>query len=122
MAPLHAPPAGAKGWPVSAGDEELGWRPAAGVVVPGTSWVLESKLGEGGFGEVWKAVNRADHSTEVFKFCFRRDRLPALKREARLLKRLRLHAHPSLVQVYDVTEGDRPAVLPRDGVRRRARP
>jgi len=107
-APLRAPPAGAKGWPVSAGDEELGWRPAAGVVVPGTSWVLESKLGEGGFGEVWKAVNRADRSTEVFKFCFRRDRLPALKREARLLKRLRLHAHPSLVQVYDVTEGDVP--------------
>jgi len=108
LAPLHPPPAGAKGWPVAAGDEELGWRPAAGVVVPGTSWILESKLGEGGFGEVWKAVNRADLSTQVFKFCFRRDRLPALKREARLLKRLRLHAHPSLVQVHDVTEGDRP--------------
>ena len=108
MAPLTAPPAGAKSWPIATGGEELGWRPAAGVDVPGTSWVLETKLGEGGFGEVWKAVNRADRSAQVFKFCFRGDRLPALKREARLLKRLRLHAHPSLVQVYDVTEGDRP--------------
>ena len=44
----------------------------------------------------------------MFKFCFKRDRVPALKREARLLKRLRKYAHPSLVEVYDVTEGDRP--------------
>ena len=36
-------------------DEEpvLGWRPAVGTVVPSTQWVLEKKLGEGGFGEVF---------------------------------------------------------------------
>ncbi|MDA1274413.1 MAG: hypothetical protein O2960_10230 [Verrucomicrobia bacterium] len=29
-----------------------GWRPALGQVVPHAKWVLEQKLGEGGFGEV----------------------------------------------------------------------
>jgi serine/threonine-protein kinase len=36
-------------------DEEpvLGWRPALGQAIPNTRWVLERKLGEGGFGELW---------------------------------------------------------------------
>ncbi|MBM4042291.1 MAG: hypothetical protein FJ290_27675, partial [Planctomycetes bacterium] len=118
LAPLAAPPAGAKGWPAGQGEEGLGWRPAAGVVVPGTNWVLKERLGRekegplgrfrGEFGEVWKAWNPSDKSSQAFKFCFRRDRVPALKREATLLKRLRKHRHPNLVEVYDVTEGERP--------------
>lgn len=107
-APLTPPPAGSKGWPADQSAEELGWRPARGVVVPETNWRLVVKLGEGEFGEVWKAFNLSDKSHQVFKFCFKRDRLPALKREARLLKRLKKYAHPNLVEVYDVTEGDRP--------------
>jgi len=62
----------------------------------------------GAFGEVWKAWNPADKSRQVFKFCFKRDRLQALKREARLLKRLHRYHHPNLVEVYDITEGDHP--------------
>jgi len=144
-APLAAPAATAKGWPAEQADEELGWRPAVGVTVPGTSWVLEERLGReevvrsgesgvrneeaaqagtpsqsalrtlhsavryrGAFGEVWKAWNPADKSRQVFKFCFKRERLQALKREARLLKRLHRYHHPNLVEVYDITEGDRP--------------
>jgi non-specific serine/threonine protein kinase/serine/threonine-protein kinase len=90
------------------------------VTVPGTNWVLQERLGKekpdkdgrraygGAFGEVWKARNSSDRSLQVFKFCFKRDRVPALKREARLLKQLRKYRHPNLVEVYDVTEGDRP--------------
>src|SRR6266511_3239004 len=37
------------------GELVLGWRPAIGQEVPNTKWVLKEKLGEGGFGEVWKA-------------------------------------------------------------------
>jgi len=120
-APLAAPAASTKAWPADHSEEELGWRPAVGVTVPETSWVLEERLGRqespgsqaglrfrGAFGEVWRAHNPADQSDEVFKFCFQRARVPALKREARLLKRLRKHRHPNLVEVYDVTEGDRP--------------
>ncbi len=105
---LAPPPSSAKGWPAEGAAEELGWRPASGVVVPESNWLLSEKLGEGAFGEVWKAYNLSDKSFQVFKFCFKRDRLPALKREARLLKRLRRYAHPNVVEVYDVTEGERP--------------
>ncbi|MBN1419468.1 MAG: protein kinase [Planctomycetes bacterium] len=108
FAPLAPPRAGAKGWPADHATEELGWRPAAGVRVPESSWILSDKLGEGEFGEVWKAYNDADKSHQVYKFCFKRDRLPALKREARLLKRLRKYSHPNIVEVYDVTVGERP--------------
>jgi class 3 adenylate cyclase/tetratricopeptide (TPR) repeat protein len=120
LAPLRAPGRSSKSWPAGQGEEELGWRPAAGVTVPGTNWVLEERLGKtdgassspgkykGEFGEVWRARNPASRSYEVFKFCFKRDRVPALKREARLLRSLRKQHHPNLVEVYDVTEGDRP--------------
>ncbi len=108
LAALVPPGTSAKAWPAEEAVEELGWRPAAGVVVPESNWQLSEKLGEGAFGEVWKAYNLSDKSYQVFKFCFKRDRLPALKREARLLKRLRRYAHPAIVVVYDVTEGERP--------------
>jgi serine/threonine-protein kinase len=49
----------------------LGWRPALEQVVPGTHWVLEKKLGEGGFGEVWLGRHQTLKERPVFKFCFR---------------------------------------------------
>lgn len=119
LAPLSAPQSGAKAWPVEA-DEVSGWRPAAGTVVPETNWVLDERLGRetrpfgqadgyrGVFGEVWKAWNPKLHSWRVFKFCFKREFVPVLKREARLLERLRQYHHPNLVEVHDVTVGERP--------------
>ncbi len=117
LAPLARPTGSGKGRPADQLTEELGWRPAVGVTVPGTNWVLEERLGReaadggkfrGEFGEVWKAWNPSDRSRQAFKFCFKRERVPVLKREARLLKRLRKYRHPNLVEVHDVTVGDRP--------------
>ena len=58
LAPLSAPVDSDKAHRHLSADGEpvLGWRPALAQRVPGTGWTLESKLGEGGFGEVWLAV------------------------------------------------------------------
>src|SRR5437868_8231494 len=48
----------------------LGWRPALDQLVPKTQWVLQEKLGEGGFGEVWLGRHQALKELRVFKFCF----------------------------------------------------
>jgi serine/threonine protein kinase/class 3 adenylate cyclase len=82
----------------------LGWRPAVDQPVPGTSWVLEKKLGEGGFGEVWSGHDKVLKTRHVFKFCFRADRVRSLKREVTLFGLLneRIGAHPSIVAVERV--------------------
>lgn len=82
----------------------LGWRPAIGQGVPGTSWVLEEKLGEGGFGEVWLGRHKTTKERRVFKFCFRADRVRSLKREVTLFRVMkeRLGEHPHIAGVQDV--------------------
>ncbi|HEY8650280.1 MAG TPA: protein kinase, partial [Chthoniobacterales bacterium] len=82
----------------------LGWRPAVDQSVPGTSWVLEKKLGEGGFGEVWSGCDKVLKTRHVFKFCFRADRVRSLKREVTLFRLLneRIGAHPNIVAVERV--------------------
>jgi serine/threonine protein kinase len=70
--------------------KNLSWRPAVGQEVPGRQgWILDRKLGEGGFGEVWLARNVATTEHLVFKFCFDASRLSSLERELTLVRLLR---------------------------------
>jgi WD40 repeat protein/class 3 adenylate cyclase/tRNA A-37 threonylcarbamoyl transferase component Bud32 len=82
----------------------LGWRPAVDQPVPGTGWVLERKLGEGGFGEVWLGRDKRLKTEYVFKFCFRADRVRSLKREVTLFRLLkeRIGEHPNIVGIEHV--------------------
>jgi serine/threonine-protein kinase len=82
----------------------LGWRPAIDQAVPGTSWILEKKLGEGGFGEVWLGRDKRLKTEHVFKFCFRADRVRSLKREVTLFRLLkdRIGEHPHIVGIENV--------------------
>ncbi len=89
IAPLRAPPDGGKARrAVPAGEEELyGWRPATGLPVPGRlEYVLERRLGEGGFGEVWLARHEERHEPLVFKFCFDAERVRGLRRELAIFR------------------------------------
>ncbi|MEW6155868.1 MAG: protein kinase [Verrucomicrobiota bacterium] len=82
----------------------LGWRPAIGQHVPNTHWVLQEKLGEGGFGEVWLARHQSLPEQRVFKFCFRADRVRSLKREVTLFRLLKekIGQHPHIVHLQDL--------------------
>jgi serine/threonine protein kinase/class 3 adenylate cyclase len=103
---LMRPPDGEKAHRFISADSEpvLGWRPAIDQAVPGTGWVLEKKLGEGGFGEVWLGRDKRLKTERVFKFCFRADRVRSLKREATLFRLLkeRVGEHPNIVAIESV--------------------
>jgi len=86
---LAPPAASEKARPLGAGDAILGWRPAAGVAVPGRpGWTVERRIGEGASGEVWLA-HGPDGGERVLKFCFDAGRLRTLRREVTLLRLLR---------------------------------
>jgi class 3 adenylate cyclase/tRNA A-37 threonylcarbamoyl transferase component Bud32 len=91
----------------------LGWRPALDQRVAGTDWVLEEKLGEGGFGEVWLGWHSTTKERRVFKFCFRADRVRALKREATLFRLLkeRVGEHPNVVRLLEIVLEEPPYYL-----------
>lgn len=115
-APLVAPPDGEKARRAVAADEEetLGWRPAAGMSIPDRrGWVLERRLGEGGFGEVWLGVNPATGTRRVFKFCYDAERLRSLKRELTLFRLLRdaLGDRDDIARLYDVQLDEPPFFL-----------
>ena len=71
-------------------DTFAGWRPAPGLAIPDrVEWVIEKKLGEGGFGEAWLAHSSDTSERHVFKFAFGAAASQALKREAQLIGLIR---------------------------------
>src|SRR5207249_4871620 len=94
----------------------LGWRPALEQVVPRTKWILEKKLGEGAFGEVWLGRHEILEERRVFKFCFRADRVRSLKREVTLFRILkeRVGQHPNIVGIQEVFFDEPPFYIVMD--------
>ena len=78
--------------------------------------MLEEKLGEGAFGEIWLARHQTLKDQRVLKFCFRADRVRSLKREATIFKILRERAgnHPGIVTVHDLYLDEPPYYLVMD--------
>ena len=116
FSPLKAPPDSQKARRAVSHDQEptLGWRPGPGLDIPGRpGWVLESKLGEGGFGEVWLGKHSKFPERRVFKFCFNADRLRSFKREITLFRLLRdaLGDRPDIAKLYEIKLDEPPFFL-----------
>ena len=106
-APLKAPPDAPEARRADSLEQQRmqGWRPAPGQEVPRRpGWVIDRKLGEGGFGEVWVARHGRTREPRVFKFCFDADRLGSFKRELTLFRLLRdaLGDRPDIARLLEV--------------------
>lgn len=105
IAPLATPPDTDRARRRLEDEDLLGWRPAVGAAIPSReSWILDERLGAGGFGEVWLAHRNEDGERRVFKFCFDARHLRSFRRELRILNLLRdeLGACPDIARLYDV--------------------
>ncbi len=90
VAPLAAPTSSEKVTRVADEETILGWRPAPGLEIPyRSSWVVREKLGEGGFGEVWRCEQTKTGEVRVFKFCYETERLRSLQREITVFRLLK---------------------------------
>lgn len=118
QAPISALPSSDKAQRYVSADAEpvLGWRPALEQAVPNSKWILEKKLGEGGFGEVWLGRHEMLKARRVFKFCFRADRVRSLKREVTLFRLLkeRIGQHPNIVGIQEVFFDEPPFYIMMD--------
>jgi serine/threonine-protein kinase len=92
VAPLSPPQDSEKARRALSHEEEqtLGWRPAVGLEIPAKpGWIVDRKIGEGGFGEVWLSQHCKTKEQRVFKFCFDVDRLRSFKRELTFFRLIR---------------------------------
>lgn len=103
-APLRAPGDAEKSRALRDDNLLTGWRAGAGQTVPGRDdWILERKLGEGGFGDAWLARHQSSGALHVFKFCFQLGKLQSLQREVTLFRLMQraLGDRRDIVQLLD---------------------
>lgn len=90
FAPLQAPESAGVAIRVATEDTILGWRPAPGLQVPQRrNWIVQRKLGEGGFGETWLVSHAKTGENRVYKFCYEKELLFSLQREITVFRLLK---------------------------------
>ena len=79
----------------------------------GPAGKLLDKLGEGGFGEVWRGVHEKTRDVHVYKFCFDLQRLRSFRREITIFRLLRdaLGKRPDVAAIYEVQMDNPPFFL-----------
>src|SRR6185437_15822754 len=71
-------------------------------LVPGTPYRLQKKLGEGAFGEVWKALQPTRKKLYALKFCKAPSALDTLRNEVKHLDRLPEDLRGNFVTPYEL--------------------
>jgi serine/threonine protein kinase/tetratricopeptide (TPR) repeat protein len=107
LAPFAAPPDSSRARRADSIEQQQipPWRPAVGQEIPRRpGWVLDRKLGAGGFAEVWVARQKQNPLPRAFKFCFEASRLGSFKRERALFQLLHktLGDRRDIVRLLDV--------------------
>lgn len=89
------------------------WAPAEHATLPGSGWILESRLGSGGVGEVWSARHPETAERRIFKFCTDPAKVRTLRREASLyrLLRERIGQNPHFIQLLEISLDEPPWYL-----------
>jgi serine/threonine protein kinase/WD40 repeat protein len=97
------------------------WRPAERAIIPGTSWVLTERIGQGGAGEVWTGIHKQLGERRVFKFCDTEEKARTLKREVTLFRLLkeRVGRNPHFITLHEVSLDEPPWYLMMDFVEAR---
>ena len=90
------------------------WKPEVGKRIPSTSWILNSHLGNGSVGQVWKADHENLKLSRAFKFCFDRQKVRLLKREMTVFRLLQRQELPAIVRFHEVSFDDAPWYLMMD--------
>ena len=97
---------------------EAPWKPQAGAVIPRTRWQLDSRLGEGGVGEVWRGHHQELGDQRVFKFCDSEEKARTLRRELTVYRLLRdrVGQNPHFVPLLEVSLAEAPWYLMMEDV------
>jgi len=75
-------------------------------VVPGAPYRLLERLGEGAFGEVWKALHPTRKKLYALKFLKDFDDLDTLRNEAKHLDRIPVHCRGNFVALCEIHDGE----------------
>lgn len=111
LSPLMRPEDTEEQWREQTGGDILGWRAAPDLEMPRRPhWILIRKLMDNDFGEVWLCNHAKTHDRRIFKFCYHKDGLRALKSEIALFRLLKegLGNRPDINRVIDWNFDDAP--------------
>jgi serine/threonine protein kinase len=82
--------------------------------VPGTPYELIAKVGQGAFGQVWKARHPTTGEEYALKFCLNRDKIYTFRNEAKHAHRIKkagaVEGFVTLKEIFDEPERDVPFV------------
>jgi tRNA A-37 threonylcarbamoyl transferase component Bud32 len=105
-------------------DGKVAWQPAVGLAIPHRPhWIVERRLDESTFGEVWLGVHRKTRDQHAFHFC-NQDQLPRLARQLPIARYLRevLEDPDFIVPILDCHIAEAPFFLESEYVNGRTLP